>query len=93
MTSIDVHERPDGLNSGRSSDFEKKGRRKLRMTIWFSRKNYEFPKENYDGRISEIMNTFETFLRTNQNHNNRNLQNKTMRGEGFEPSDPYGTGS
>ncbi len=34
------------------------------MTVWFSRENYEFLKENYDGRISEIMNAFATFLRT-----------------------------
>ncbi len=64
MTSMDVRERPHRINSERSSDFEKKGRRKLRMTIWFSRENYEFLKENYDGRVSEIMDAFATFLRT-----------------------------
>ena len=66
MTSMDVHERPHRINSERTSESQKKGRKKLRMTVWFSKENYSFLKENYGGRISEIMDAFATFLRTNQ---------------------------
>ncbi len=34
------------------------------MTVWFSKENYMFLKENYGGRVSEIMDAFATFLRT-----------------------------
>lgn len=62
---MDIHERPDRLNS-ESLNFERKGRRKPRITIWFSKENYIFLEENYKGRISEIMDAFASFLRINQ---------------------------
>ena len=82
---MDVRERPDRINSERSSDFGKKGRKKLRMTIWFSKENYEFLKENYDGRISEIMDAFATFLRT-ENVVEVSVLRIGMPGAGFEPA-------
>ncbi len=35
-----------------------------RTAVWFSKENYIFLKENYGGRVSEIMDAFATFLRT-----------------------------
>ncbi len=87
---MDVHERPHRLNSEKSSDFEKKGRKKLRMTIWFSKENYIFLKENYDGKISEIMNAFATFLRTNNPITIQILKIGACGGRDLNPRTPTG---
>ncbi len=60
------------------------------MTIWFSKENYEFLKENYDGRISEIMNAFATFLRTNKPVTIEIFKIKPCGGRDLNPRTPTG---